>query len=372
MTEPLSISRVETGPAEERLVLEVLRSGQLAQGPMVAALEAEVAALVGVPHAVAVANGTVALIAAFQALRELGRISEGDRVLTTPFSFIATLTAPLHAGMTASFADIGADYCLDPSSVADSLSDDVRVLLPVHLYGLPADMPALEQIAAERDLVIVEDAAQALSASVGGRAAGSFGVGCFSLYATKNLTSGEGGVVTTDDDELAYCLRTLRNQGMTAPYEYELIGYNYRLTDLQAAVALGQLERFGQAQERRARNASLLAAELAGLPGLELPTEPEGRRSSWHQFTVRVTGDAPVDRERLASGLADRGIRTAVYYPRPMFDYACFARDGRVRPAPVPRARDACREVLSLPVHPGIGDADVARIGEAVRELFGG
>lgn len=339
---------------------------------MVASLESRIAALAGTSHAVAVSSGTVALMASLQAFLELGRLSERDRVLTTPLSFVATLTAPLHAGLNVSFADIDTDYCLDPASVIDALSDDVRVILPVHLYGLPADMASLCSIAAQHGLLVVEDAAQALGATIGERPAGSFGVGCFSLYATKNLAAGEGGVITTSDDELADCLRSLRNQGMTRPYEYERIGYNYRLTELQAAVALGQLERFAVGQRIRARNAATMSQALADLPGLGIPHEPPGRRSSWHQYTIRVTPQAPVTRDDLATRLEERGIQTAVYYPRPVFDYACFASDARVRAAPVPGARVACGEVLSLPIHPGLTEVHIEQIADAVRGIFRG
>ena len=184
---PLSV--VAIGPDEESLVLEVLRSGRLAQGPKVEELERRFAAAHGVEHAVAVNNGTTALVAALQALG----IGPGDEVITSPFSFAATLNAVLESGATARFADIAEDFCLDPDQVESLVGERTRVLLPVHLYGLPADMPRFEELARERGAAIVEDAAQAHGARIAGRSVGSFGVGCFSFYATKNVMCGEGG-----------------------------------------------------------------------------------------------------------------------------------------------------------------------------------
>jgi dTDP-4-amino-4,6-dideoxygalactose transaminase len=243
--------------------------------------------------------------------------------------------------------------------------------MPVHLYGLPADIGAIAEVTQRRDLALVEDAAQSLGATDAGRPVGSFGIGCFSLYATKNVTSGEGGVVTCGDEEIADRLRLLRNQGMRARYEYELPGHNYRLTDLQAAVAIPQLARLPMITERRARNAAALSSGLAGVPGLVCPTIPEGRTHVWHQYTVRVTPDARVDRDEAVRALAERGVGTGVYYPRIVTDHDCYREHPRVRPSDVPNARAAAREVLSLPVHPGLTDDDVATIVGAVREVLG-
>src|SRR5438477_662995 len=235
----IRITEVRIGDEEKQAVLGVLDSGQLAQGPVVAELERQFADICGVPHAVAVSNGTVALVAALQALG----LGPGDEVITTPFSFAATLNAILESGATARFADIRDDFTLDPQSAATLVNERTRALLPVHLYGLPADLPALSALAADAGLHLIEDSAQAHGAAFGDRVTGSFGTGCFSLYATKNVQSGEGGLITTADDALADRLRLLRNQGTRAPYQYEVPGHNWRLTDLQAAIAGPQLAR---------------------------------------------------------------------------------------------------------------------------------
>jgi dTDP-4-amino-4,6-dideoxygalactose transaminase len=243
--------------------------------------------------------------------------------------------------------------------------------MPVHLYGLPADVGAMASVTAAQGVALVEDAAQALGATDRGRAVGSFGVGCFSLYATKNLTSGEGGVVTCDDDELADRLRLLRNQGMRARYEYEVPGHNYRLTDLQAAVAVPQLSRLGVITEQRRKNADALTAGLSDVVGVSCPTVPEERTHVWHQYTVRITHEASVDRDQVARALADRGVGTGIYYPRIVTDHACYRDHPQVRESDVPNARAAASEVLSLPVHPGLSDEDLVTIVDAVRGALG-
>jgi perosamine synthetase len=369
-TDFIPISQIDIGPDEEKLVLQVLRSGQLSQGSMVAELEEEFARLAGVRYAVSVSSGTAALIASLQALRQLGRIRDGDEILTSPFTFVATLNAVLQCGLTVRFADIGPDFCLDPVSVNARISEKTRVLMPVHLYGLPADMRELVPLAVERNLAIVEDAAQAIGASVEGTPAGSFGLGCFSLYATKNVTAGEGGVVTTNDTDCAEMIRTLRNQGMRDRYEYVTVGTNARLTDLQAAVAVGQLRRFGPISSARRRNAELLTAALDGIPGIVLPREPPGRHSAWHQYTVRITEEADISRDDIARGLQNHGIGSGIYYPRPVYDYDCFDRHSQIIRDPTPNAAAAANEVLSLPVHPLVGDDGVARIARAMRSLL--
>lgn len=364
MATSIPISTVELGPEVEALVLEVLRSGHLAQGELVARLEQTFASVAGTSEAVAVANGTIALVAALQALG----IGPGDEVITTPFTFVATVNAALAVGARVRLADIRLDdFTLDPEAVAAVVGAATRVVMPVHLYGCPADCAGFTALAMRHDLLLVEDAAQAHGAAFEGRPVGSFGVGCFSLYATKNVTTGEGGVVTTCDALLADRLRLLRNQGMRARYEYELPGHNYRMTDLQAAVGIPQLERLAETTERRRANAALLSEGLAGIEGLVLPTVPEGREHVFHQYTVRVTQDAEVDRDGLATALAARGIATGVYYPRVVCDYEPYREHPRIVRGPVPNAERVAREVLSLPVHPSLAEGDVGRIVDAVR-----
>jgi perosamine synthetase len=360
----IPISALVLGAEEERLVIEVLRSGQLAQGPMVGRLEAEFASLCGVRHAVAVSSGTTALVAALEALR----VGPGDEVVTSPLTFVATLNAILEVGAIARFADINAsDFTLDPDATVAVAGPRCRVIIPVHLYGQPADMGRLTAVAKQHGAHIVEDAAQAHGATVDGTPVGSFGVGCFSLYATKNITAGEGGVVTTDDDDVAARLRLLRNQGMQERYQYELPGHNWRLTDVQAAIAVPQVARIAEINATRARNAARLTQGLAGVRGLDTPTVARGRTHVFHQYTVRVRPDAMLDRNQLAARLGEAGVGTGVYYPRLVYEYACYDDHPRIVTDPTPVAARACEEVLSLPVHPGVGDDGIDRVVDAVR-----
>ena len=227
---------------------------------MVKRFEDAFAAVSGTKHAIAVNNGTTALVAALQVLD----LKPGDEVITSPFTFVATLNAILEAGATVRFADIRRDdFAIDPDAVAKAVTDRTKVLMPVHLYGQTADMGKLAPLAAEHGLQVIEDSAQAVGASFEGKQAGSFGIGCFSLYATKNITTAEGGVITTDDDALADKLRVLRNQGMRARYQYEVAGHNYRMTDLHAAVGIPQLAKLDQLTAARQANAKASRARRA-------------------------------------------------------------------------------------------------------------
>ncbi len=366
MTDTIAISAVSLGAEEEQLVLEVLRSGRLAQGPKVEEFERRFAAAHDVEHAVAVSNGTIALVAALQGLG----IGPGDEVVTSPLSFVATLNAILECGATARFADIDEDFCLDVDAARAVFGERTRAVLPVHLYGLPADMPRFERLAEERGVALVEDAAQAHGARVGGRAVGSFGVGCFSFYATKNIMCGEGGMITTNDTALADRLRILRNQGMRTRYQYEMAGHNYRLTDLQAAIALPQLQRLDSVNAVRRTNAAYLSEHLRTVPGLRVPEVPAGREHVFHQYTVRITPEAAVDRDAFVAALSARGITAGVYYPRLMHDYDCYRDDPRVVVDDTPVAARIVTETVSLPVHPRLSPDDLARIVAGVTEVL--
>jgi perosamine synthetase len=359
----IPITRPLIGELEEKLVLEVLRSGRLTQGPMVERFEEDVRLLVGTRHAVAVANGTDALIAS---LLSHG-LGPGDEVITSPFTFVATLNAILHVGATPRFVDIGDDFNLDPDLLADAIGPATRAILPIHLFGLPADMTRITSAIGDRDLLVVEDAAQSLGATEGRRPVGSFGTGCFSFYATKNVTTGEGGMVTTDDDAVASALRILRHQGQRGRYDYARPGFNLRMTEMQAAIGVAQMSRLPDIIALRRLHARTLTEGLAGIPGLVLPSEPAGRTHVYHQFTVRVTSEARTTRDRLAQRLRRAGIESGVYYPRPVFDYPCFRLDPRIGSPATPRATAVGREVLSLPVHPGLTEHDLSRIVDSVR-----
>ena len=365
----IPITRVAFDEETEKLVLDVLRSGVVAQGPLVERFEHEFAQLVGVEHAVAVNNGTTALIAALSTLD----LDPRDEVITSPFTFVATLNAILEAGATVRFADISdVDFTIAPGSVIDVVGDRTRVLMPVHLYGQCADMVELARIADADGLRLVEDGAQAHGARVGDRVAGSWGLGCFSFYATKNLTTGEGGMVTTSDASAADRLRVLRNQGMRRRYEYEMAGNNFRLTDLAAALVLPQLSRYEETVSKRRSNAQRLTEGLTGVPGLVTPAVAPGRTHVWHQYTVRLGDTAAVGRDEVVARLTELGVGCGVYYPRLVHDYNCYREHPRVVVDPTPVAHAVSSSCLSLPVHQFLSSGDVDRIVDAVRQVLGG
>jgi len=359
----IPITHVDLGPNVADLVMEVLESGRLAQGPMVERLEAGFCEISGTSHAIAVTNGTVALVAAIEALE----LQPGDEVITSPFTFVASLNAILEAGAIVRFVDIGEDYCMRPELLSDAITERTKAIMPVHLYGLCADMGPILEICNEHRLALVEDAAQAHLAEWQGQRAGSFGIGCFSLYATKNMTTGEGGMVTTSDDKLADRLRLLRNQGMRARYQYEAVGHNWRMTELHAAVGVAQLPVLTERTAARAANAGRLNGLLADIPGLVLPDEPVGRRHVWHQYTVRVTENAAVCRDELVERLNQVGVGNGVYYPKVAYDYDCYRAHPGVIESPVPVAEAAASSVLSLPVHPFLTEGQVDAVAGAVR-----
>lgn len=362
----IPITTVRFGPEEEELVLQVIRSGQLAQGPMVERFEAACRAMAETEHAVAVNNGTTALVLAVEALG----LQPGDEVITSPFTFVATVNAILEAGATVRFADIGDDFNLRADAAEAAVTDRTRVLMPVHLFGQAADMGAFAALAKSKGLAIIEDAAQAHAARFEGRAVGGWGLGCFSFYATKNLTTGEGGVITTDDDALADRMRVLRNQGMRQRYVYEVAGHNYRLTDLQAAIALPQFDRMPAILERRRANAAYLSEHLAGIDGLTVPTVTPGRDHVWHQYTVRIGAGARMSRDAFVAALNERGVGCGVYYPKVVFDYDCYRSHPGVVAADVPEAFAAAASVASLPVHVHLTEADLATIVRVIREVL--
>jgi len=356
----IPISRPDLGPAEEGAVLEVLRSGMLAMGRRTAEFEAAWAAYCGVRHAVMMSNGTVSLEVI---LRGLG-IGPGDEVITVSFTFNATVSAILQVGAKPVFVDVRADdFCMDPDQVEPRITSRTKAILPVHLYGLMADMDPLVEIAQRRGLHLIEDAAQAHGATYRGRRAGQFGPAMFSLYATKNLMTGEGGFATTDDADLAERLRLYRNHGMRVRYHHDELGTNFKPTDLAAALGLAQLTRLDERTEQRRRNAARLTEALADYL---VPTVPDDREHVWHQYTIRFPGE----RQRVVDGLAERGVGTLIYYPVPVHRQEYLQ-------AFVPGAADLdlpvtdrlADEVLSIPVRPNLSDEELEAVVEAVRSV---
>jgi dTDP-4-amino-4,6-dideoxygalactose transaminase len=349
------------GDEEKQAVMRVLESGQLAQGPVVAEFEAALAHWFGVKHAVAVSSGTTGLHLALLA----HGIGEGDEVITAPFTFIASANAAVFTGATPVFVDVEPDtFNIDPNLVEAAITPRTRALLPIHLYGHPAAMPELHEIARRHGLLVIEDAAQAHGATVKGKKVGTLGnTAVFSLYPTKNMTAGEGGFVTTDDDGIAAAIRMLRQHGESERYLHQVIGYNFRMTDICAAIGLAQLRRLEGFNAARHRNAQVLSAGLDGISGLVAPVERTGYGHVYHQYTVRVERG----RDELRKALTERGIGTGVYYPIPVHRQPVYEKRG-YGGLSFPVSERLAGEVLSLPVHPALSEGDLTRIVKTVRE----
>jgi len=365
----IAMVRPCTGEEEKRAVSEVLDSGILAQGPAVRDFEKAFAAFCGVEHAVAVANGTLALHAALLA----AGVGEGAEVVTTPFSFIATANAVLMAGARPVFADVDpVTLNLDPESARSAVTPDTCAILVVHLYGRPCPMDAFRSLAQETGARLIEDACQAHGAEHRGRRAGALGdMGCFSFYATKNMTCGEGGMITTDDGEAASRVARLRFHGQEpgGRYVHRELGYNYRLTDVAASIGLCQLAKLPAMNGIRAGNAAIYDRLLGGLPGLEIPVRQDGIVHAYHQYTVRIRESLfGLDRDGLARLLRGLGVETGIHYPLPLHIYPQFRSLGYAW-GDFPRAEQASREVLSLPVGPHLGADEVEYVAACIREV---
>lgn len=354
----IPVAKPLIGEAEKRAVMEVLDSGHLAMGPRTEAFEKAFAGYIGVKHAIGVNSGTAALIVALQA----HGVGEGDEVITTPFSFIATATSILACGATPVFVDVDPfDLNLDPEKVEAAITDRTRAVMPVHIFGHPARIDELVELCADNDLALVEDAAQAHGAEHNGKRVGSFGTGCFSFYPTKNMTTGEGGIITTDDDEVARLCRIIRSHGQEVRYKHDYFGLNWRMQDLNAAIGLAQMEFIEDWNTARIANAEKLSSLIRSV---ETPRVREGDRHVFHQYTVRV----PADRDGFQAKLQEAGIGSAVHYPIPIHRQPIMAQLG-LDDADCPIAEAAAEHVLSLPVHPSLGPEDVEYIAATVNRL---
>ncbi len=358
------IAQPQITDEEKRRVLEVLDSGHLVAGRWVREFEREFAAYVGASHAVAASSGTTALMVAVEA----AGIEPGAGVITTTFSFGATANVLLHRGARPVFVDIDPrTYNLDPDAVDEAVrrTPGVRGILPVHLYGLPCQMDALGRIARTHGLTLIEDAAQAHGAAFQGRRVGTFGAAAmFSFYPTKNLMTGEGGMLTTNDADVADRARLLVDCGTRERYVYETLGYNFRMNEIEGALGATQLPLLEGRNARRRENAARLSMGLGDLDWLVLPYEPAGCVHVYHQYTLRV----PRVRDRLVRHLDALGIGTRVYYPTPIHKSPLYEREGygTVR---CPEAERAADEVVSIPVHPALTDEALDRVIHAVRSF---
>lgn len=369
----IPVARPQVGAREEELVLEVLRSGRLSLGPMLERFERAFADWLGVGDAVAVSSGTAAL---HLGVRALGW-GPGDEVITTPLSFVASANCLLYEGVTPVFCDIDERTLnIDPAAAEAAVGERTAGLLPVDIFGYPADLPALCELAARRGLGVLEDACESFGArDADGDLLGARGLlTTFAFYANKQVTTGEGGMLVPRDAADATRLRSERNQGRAPDMSWlshDRLGFNYRLSDVAAAIGVAQVERAAELLAARERVARLYAERLAALEvdGLLLPPEPSGaERRSWFVYVVRLPGEA--DRDGVITTLAARGIESKGYLPC-IHLYPHYRERFGFRGGELPVAEEASRRSLALPFHPGMGEGDVDRVGEALGEALG-
>jgi len=380
----IPIAKPVIGEDEISAVTAVLKSGNIAQGKKVEEFEEAFAEFIGTRYAIAVNSGTAALHIALLA----HGIGEGDKVIASPFSFIATANSILFAGARPVFADIEEEsFNIDPDSIAEKITPQTKAIMPVHLYGQPCDMKRIMKIAEKHGLVVIEDACQAHGAVYYGSQSavssqqlgpsandyrlalkvGTFGTGCFSFYPTKNITTGEGGMITTNDKHIAQKARMIRNHGQRERYLHEILGYNYRMTDIAAALGLCQLEKLEQFNDKRIENARILTEGLRGIRGLILPYVKSNVKHIFHQYTVRVTEEFGLPRDEVKEKLKQKGIATEIYYPLPIHKQPFYQKLGYNDY--LPKSEKAAREVLSLPIHPSLTREDLEDSVRAIQNI---
>lgn len=352
MNKRIKISEPIFKKEELDVVRKILESGQLAQGKTVCEFEEAFAKFIGAKYAVSISSGTAALHLALLA----HGIGVGDEVITSPFSFIASANAALYTGARPVFADIDETYNIDPRKIVEKITARTKAILPVHLFGMPADMNEINKIAKDHKLTIIEDACQAHGASIKGVKVGANNTTAFSFYATKNMTTGEGGMVTTNSKSIANKIKILRNHGSDKKYYHDILGYNYRMTEIAAALGLAQLKKLKKLNLKRETNANYLIKKLR-VPGLILPRLIKNRRSSFHLFTIRVTKKFPLTRKQLVKKLKHAGIETGIFYPLPIHKQKLYEDLGYNES--LPKAELFSKEVLSLPIHPKVKKTDL-------------
>lgn len=348
---------------EERAVIEVLRSEQLAQGEKVSLFEQKFAQFIGTKYAIATSSGTTALHLALLALG----IRKGDEIITTPFSFIASTTSILFTGAKPVFVDIDPNtFNIDTNLIEKRINPKTRAILPVHLFGLPANMEKIIKIAKKYHLFVLEDAAQAHGAKIGNQRVGNFGdLGAFSFYPTKNMTTGEGGMVTTNNEKLADKIKLLRSHGMKMKYHNDVLGFNFRMTEIEAAIGLEQLKKLPTFNNSRINNAEFLNVQLADIYEIVIPFIPKGYTHVFHQYTILVKEG---NRDELAGYLGQNGVETAIYYPIPIHRQKFIQK---IYPKlHLENVERVANQALSIPVHASVKKEDLEKIISLIKKFF--
>ncbi|MEM3577227.1 MAG: DegT/DnrJ/EryC1/StrS family aminotransferase [Candidatus Bathyarchaeia archaeon] len=366
----IPINSPQIGKEEIEAVIKVLESGILTHGlgagPIVSRFEKAYADFVKAKHAIAVNSGTAALHLAVAA----AGVKPGDEVIVPSFTFVATAEVIAASGAKPVFVDIDPEtYNISAEEIEKTITKKTKAIVPVDLYGLPADMKPIREIADKHGLKIIEDAAQAHGAAYMGKPPGTFAdIACWSFYASKNMTTGEGGMITTNDDELANKIRSMRSHGEVEKYMSVMLGYNYRMPEIEAAIGCVQLKRLPEFLEKRRKNAEKLAEKLENADCLQLPKEPKRYRHSWYLFTVRWKDSKRAERDKLVAELKHEGIGAEVYYSNPIHMMPFYKKFMRRK---LPQTEKASEQVFSLPVHPGVTAEQLDFIGETVLRLLG-
>ena len=346
---------------EINAVIEVMKSGMIAQGPKVIEFEEKFAEYVGAKYGIATNSGTSALHVALLA----AGIGEGDEVITTPFTFAATGNSVLYTGAKPVFVDIDPEtFTIDPSKIEEAITDKTKAIMPVQLYGQAADMDAIMEIAKEHDLIVIEDAAQAHGATYKGDKVGVLGdMACFSFYPTKNMTTSEGGMITTNNKEFAENAKVFRAHGSAVKYHHDVLGYNFRMTDIGAAIGIEQLKKIDSFNDKRIANAAYLNEGLSDVEGVETPIVKDDYKHVYHQYTIKIANGK---RDQFLDYLLENGIGTGVYYPIPLYKQVLYTKMGYDQSLPV--TEEIVDEVLSLPVHPNLSKEDLDLIIKVIKE----
>lgn len=365
MNKIIHIAKPNINEEEINEVIKVLRSGELAQGRWVEKFENKFAKYIGTKFAIAVSNGTDAL---FLALLSLG-IEAGDEVITTPFTFIASSNSILYTGAKPVFVDINPDtFNIDPNLIEEKITVKTKAIMPVHLFGLSADMDRISKIAKKHNLAVIEDAAQSHGAKIGNRCTGNLGdIATFSFYSTKNITTGEGGMITTNNKKLAIKIRMLRNHGMQKKYHHEILGFNSRMTNFQAAIGLHQLEKLDQFNKKRIENAKFLTDRLSKIRQIQTPYVPANFTHVFHQYTIIIKEGASV-REKLMEFLDKNGVSSMIYYPIPIHKQKFMKK--KYNNQKLINAEKSTRQVLSIPVHQSITKEELDKITQLFEIFF--
>ncbi|MDG6985973.1 MAG: DegT/DnrJ/EryC1/StrS family aminotransferase [Nitrososphaerota archaeon] len=361
----IPINKPILGEEEKKAVLDVVSSGMLVNasyegGEQVRAFEGKVRNLLGVKHVVAVNSGTAALHTALMAMG----VKPGDEVVVPSFTFLATANVVLACGAKPVFVDIKDDYNMDPAAFRKAVTKKTKAVIPVHVYGYPADMDEIREVASAKGVRVVEDAAESLGATYKGTQTGKLSdAGCFSLYATKVITSGEGGAISTDDDELADLLRLVRNHGQVHGYDSRHLGFNYRLPEICAALASVQMDKLDGFLRARERNARRLMELLSGVKEAEFTQDAGDRTHVFYLYTLRLRKN----RDKIAKALKEAGVGAGAYWPTPVHKTPLYVKLGYAKKS-LPKTEDAAKKVLSLPVYPGLSPDDLQKVGDSFLE----